>query len=94
MYRTNTVAVFHSIYSQSVREPACGAGSWTTTLGGTVTASAVHMIYLDFSKAFDKVDHGILEHTLSQIGVCVTNQVYGFTTSCKRGYNILGFLGV
>ena len=30
------VAIVHSIYSQSVREPACGAGSWTTTLGGTV----------------------------------------------------------
>ena len=28
------------------------------------------MIYPDFSKVFDKVDHGILEHKLSQIGVC------------------------
>ena len=26
MYRTITVAIVHSIYSQSVREPACGAG--------------------------------------------------------------------
>ena len=30
------VAIVNSIYLQSVREPACGAGSWTTTLGGTV----------------------------------------------------------
>ena len=36
MYRTITVAIVHSIYSQSVRTPACGAGSWTTTLGGSV----------------------------------------------------------
>ena len=35
-----------------------------------IPASAVHMIYLDFSKAFGKVDHGNLEHKLSQIGVC------------------------
>ena len=27
MYRTITVAIVHSIYSQSVREPACQAGS-------------------------------------------------------------------
>ena len=35
-----------------------------------ITASAVHMIYLDFSTAFHKVDHGIFKHKLSQIGVC------------------------
>ena len=39
MYRTITVAIVHSIYSQSVHEPACGAGSWTTTLGGTACMS-------------------------------------------------------
>ena len=26
-------------------------------------------IYLDFSKAFDKVDHGILLHKMKQIGI-------------------------
>ena len=36
IYITITVDIVHSTYSQSVSEPACGAGSWTTTLGGTV----------------------------------------------------------
>ena len=27
------VAIVYSIYSQSVCAPACGVGSWTTTLG-------------------------------------------------------------
>ena len=29
----------------------------------------VDMIYLDFAKAFDKVDHGILCHKLRQLGI-------------------------
>jgi hypothetical protein len=29
----------------------------------------VDVIYLDFSRAFDKVDHGVLAHTLANIGV-------------------------
>ena len=31
--------------------------------------STVNMIYLDFSNAFDKVDHGILLHKLRYLGI-------------------------
>ena len=33
-------------------------------------ASGFDAIYLDFSKAFDKVDHGVLLHKLQRLGVC------------------------
>ena len=33
-------------------------------------ASSFDTIYLDFSKAFDKVDHGVLLHKLQNLGVC------------------------
>ena len=31
--------------------------------------SSVDMVYLDFSKAFDKVDHGIILHKLRAVGI-------------------------
>ena len=31
--------------------------------------SCIDMIYLDFAKAFDKVDHGVLLHKLKSIGI-------------------------
>ena len=31
--------------------------------------TTVDMIYLDFSKAFDKVEHGILLHNLKDVGI-------------------------
>ena len=31
--------------------------------------SCTDMIYLDFAKAFDKVDHGVLLHKLKQLGI-------------------------
>ena len=38
---------------------------------------SVDMIYLDFSKAFDKVDHGILLHKLKALGI-IGNLGMGF----------------
>ena len=33
-------------------------------------ADHVDIIYLDFAKAFDKVDHGLLFHKLKKLGIC------------------------
>ena len=35
----------------------------------TESSCSVDMIYLDFSKAFDKVDHGVLLHQLRDMGI-------------------------
>ena len=35
--------------------------------------SIVDMVYLDFSKAFDKVDHGILLHKVKEL--CITGNL-------------------
>ena len=34
----------------------------------TESSCSVDMIYLDFSKAFDKVDHGVLLHKMRDMG--------------------------
>ena len=34
-----------------------------------LSSDTVDMIYLDFSKAFDKVDHGVLLHKLKDLGI-------------------------
>ena len=44
------------------------------------SSTSVDMIYLDFSKAFDKVDHGIVLHKLRELGI-TGKQVYGFISS-------------
>ena len=53
MYRTITVAIVHSMYSQSVRAPACGAGSWTTTLGGAILEEVKDTKYLGVTVSDD-----------------------------------------
>ena len=35
----------------------------------TESSCSFNMIYLDFSKAFDKVDHGVLLHKLKDMGI-------------------------
>ena len=35
----------------------------------TESSCSVDMIYLEFSKAFDKVDHGVLLHKLRDMGI-------------------------
>ena len=42
--------------------------------------NSVDMVYLDFTKAFDKVDHGVLLHKIKTLGI-TGNWVYGCTTS-------------
>ena len=33
--------------------------------------NTVEMVYLDFTKAFDKVDHGVLLHKIKMLGITV-----------------------
>ena len=37
----------------------------------TESSCSVDMIYFDFFKAFDKVDHGVLLHKLRDMGIAV-----------------------
>ena len=46
-----------------------GFRSGRSCLSALLGCCTVDMIYLDFSKAFDKVDHGILLHKLKDLGI-------------------------
>ena len=50
--------------------------------------STVGMIYLDFSKAFDKVDHGILLHKLRDLDITGSLGLWFFHFLNNRQYNV------
>lgn len=54
--------------------------------------SCVDMIYLDFSKAFDKVDHGVLMHKLKKMGITgnVGKWLFSFLSHRKHYVRIPG----
>ena len=45
----------------------------------------VDVIYLDFKKVFDKVDHGVLLNKLKKIGI--TGKTDGFRTFSRKDNN-------
>ena len=53
----------------------------------------VDVIYLDFAKAFDKVDHGILCHKLKSLGICgkIGSWIFQFLSSRTQKVIINGF---
>ena len=54
--------------------------------------SIVDMVYLDFSKAFDKVDHGILLHKVKELGITgnLGQWFYHFLTNRKHFVRLPG----
>ena len=50
--------------------------------------TAVYMIYLDFSKAFDKVDHGILLHKLKDMGITGNFRIWFFQFLSNRSHYV------
>ncbi len=54
--------------------------------------SCVDMIYLDFAKAFDKVDHGVLLHKLRSFGISgsLGKWIHSFLTNRKQYVRIRG----
>ena len=48
--------------------------------------SSVDMVYLDFSKAFDKVDHGILLHKLRAVGITGNISIWLFRFLADRSH--------
>ena len=58
----------------------------------TESSCSVDMIYLDFSKAFDKVDHGVLLHTLRDMGIA-SNLVILFHSFLSNLYHLVRLPG-
>ena len=54
--------------------------------------SSVDMIYLDYAKAFDKVDHGILLNKLKNFGICgkLGEWLHSFLTNRRQHVRIPG----
>ena len=52
------------------------------------TTVTVDMIYLDFSKAFDKVDHGVLLHKLKDLGITGKLGIWFFQLSTNRTHYV------
>ena len=50
----------------------------------TESSCSVDMIYLDFSKAFDKVDHGVLLHKLRDMGIAGNLGIWFHSFLCNR----------
>ena len=55
---------------------------WDTILDGLEEGGGVDVVYLDFSKAFDKVEHGVLLHKLKDCKVLGKVEVW--LAKCKR----------
>ena len=51
--------------------------------------SSVDMVYLDFSKAFDKVNHGILLHKLRAVGITGNSGIWLFHFLTERSHFVL-----
>ena len=54
--------------SENKRVMTCSVCQWINNLPNC-QSSCIDMIYLDFAKAFDKVDHGVLLHKLKSMGI-------------------------
>ena len=58
----------------------------------TGSSCSVDMIYLDFSKAFDKVDHGVLLHKLRDMGIAGNLSIW-FHSSLSNRYHFVKLPG-
>ena len=58
----------------------------------TESSCSVDMIYLDFSKAFDKVDHGVLPHKLGDMGIAGNLGIWfhSFLSNCYHFVRLPG----